>query len=129
MPANSFEYAIIRVAPRVERQEFLNAGAVLWCPDHDFLEARIELCPQRLKAFAPTCDIALIEAHLKVIPLICKGGNDAGTIGAMTQRARFHWLVASRSTIIQLSPPHAGLCENPRAALDDLIRKMVSPPI
>ncbi len=127
MPASSFEYAIIRVVPRVERGEFLNVGAVLYCTDYDFLEARIELCPQRLNSFAPTSDIALIEAHLKTIPLICKGGTEAGMIGAMTQRARFHWLVAPRSTIIQPSPPHSGLCENPRAALDDLIAKMVSP--
>ena len=94
MPAKLclFDYAVIRVVPRVERQEFLNVGVLLSCPMHDFLDAKIELNRARLQAFAPTIDLDCIEAHLQTIPLICAGGEAAGPIGEMAQRARFYWL-------------------------------------
>jgi len=125
MPAHSFEYSIIRVVPRVEREEFLNAGVLLWCPLQDFLRARIELNHDRLSAFAPAIDIELIEDHLRCISLICAGGGEAGPIGKLSQRERFHWLVAPRSSIIQCSSVHSGLCEHPEKALEDIFVKTV----
>jgi len=121
----TFEYCIIRVVPRVEREEFLNAGVLLACAAQEFLEARIELDRRRLKVLAPMLDIAAVEEYLDVIPLVCAGGDGAGPIGQMPQRARFHWLAAPRSTIIQTSAVHLGLCECPRAALERLLATMV----
>jgi len=123
----TFEYCIIRVVPRVEREEFLNAGVLLSCAEHAFLEARIELDRERLKALAPTTDLAMIDDHLNIIPLICAGGAAAGPIGGLPQRARFHWLAAPRSTIIQASTVHLGLCHSPDAALEHLLDCMVRP--
>jgi hypothetical protein len=128
MPTNTFEYAVIRVVPRVDRQEFINVGVIVSCPNHDFLQARIELDHERLRVLAPQADISVIEEHLRAIALICEGGEKAGPIGQLPQRARFHWLVAPRSTMIQFSPAHSGLCENPAAALDRLYDEMVRPP-
>lgn len=124
----TFEYSIIRVVPRVDREEFMNVGVVVSCPFQDFLEARVALDRQRLAAFAPHADLEVIDEHLRLIPLICAGGEEAGPIGRLPQRARFHWLVAPRSTIIQLSPVHSGLCSTPQDALDDLFAKMVALP-
>ena len=100
MPVCIFESSIIRGVPRVEREEFLNAGVLLSCPQHNFLEARIELNRARLQAFAPWLDLDLIEAHLQTIPLICAGGKSPGPRGTMAQRARFYWLIAPRSTAL-----------------------------
>lgn len=129
MHTTTFEYSIIRVVPRVEREEFLNVGVLLSCPFQDFLGARIELDHRRLEAFAPWLDVPFVEEYLRSIVLICHGGNDAGPIGQLAQRARFHWLVAPRSTMIQLSPVHSGICESPQAMLDHLFAKMVLPPL
>lgn len=124
----TYDYAIIRVVPKVEREEFLNVGVVVSCPARGFLEARIELDEQRLLALDPTADIDTIRAHLATIPLICAGGERAGPIGQLSQRERFHWLVAPRSTIIQTSPVHTGCCEDPNAALEHLLDAMVRRP-
>lgn len=121
----SFDYAVVRVVPRVERGEFINAGVILFCPTEAFLEARIALDRDRLIALAPSIDLALVESHLAVIPTVCRGGAEAGTIGQLPQRARFHWLVAPRSTIIQMSPMHSGVNESPATALEALFRKLV----
>ncbi|MDF2440368.1 MAG: hypothetical protein JWN98_1352 [Abditibacteriota bacterium] len=115
----TFDYAVIRVVPRVERQEFVNVGVLLSCPALDFLQARIELDRPRLAAFAPWLDLESIEEHLQVIRLVCAGGPGSGPIGALPQRARFHWLVAPRSTMIQLSPFHSGLCPHPNESLNE----------
>ncbi len=123
----TFDYAIIRVVPRVEREEFLNVGAVLFCPTQDYLKARIELDLPRLAAFAPSLELAAVEAYLNTIPRICEGA-EAGPAGQMTQRERFHWLVAPRSTIIQFSPVHSGVCGDLDLALSRLIEKMVRAP-
>lgn len=120
-----FDYAIIRVVPRVERGEFINAGVILSCPDRQFLKARIELDRLRLSALAPSLDPQVIEGYLSTIPLICEGGTQRGSIGQLPQRGRFHWLVAPRSTIIQTSQVHSGLCADPDAALEHLLEKMV----
>jgi len=122
---NSFDYAIIRVVPRVERGERINSGIVLYCRGRDFLAARVELDRRRLMAVAPELDADLVEAHLESIQRICEGGLDAGPIGRLSQAERFHWLVSPRSTVIQLSPVHVGLCDQPEAALEHLLQTMV----
>ena len=117
----SFDYAIVRVVPRVERGEFVNAGVILFCSTRAFLDSRIELPRERLLALAPDIDLSLVESHLGVIPLVCRGGKDAGPIGELAQRARFHWLVAPRSTIIQTSPAHVGRTLDPADELERLL--------
>ena len=121
----SFDYAIVRVVPRVERGEFVNAGVILFCPTEGFLESLIELDRERLHALAPDADVALIENHLATIPRICSGGKEAGAIGELPQRARFHWLVAPRSTVIQMSPVHSGVGRDLTAAMQRLFEKLV----
>jgi hypothetical protein len=124
-PAYTYDYAIIRVVPRVERGEMINVGVILSCPDVSFLEARIELDEARLLAFDPAMELDAVRAHLDTIPITCRGGAEAGPIGALPQRARFHWLVAPRSTIIQISPVHTGRTDDPAAALERLLDRMV----
>lgn len=127
----SFDYALVRVVPRVERGECMNAGVILLCRQRRFLGARIALDEGRLRAFAPyltTTEMDEIRAHLAVIPAICAGGADAGPIGRLGQAERFHWLVAPRSTVVQPGPVHAGLCDEPAAALDHLLATMVRLP-
>lgn len=126
MPARSaFEYAVIRVVPRVERGECINVGVVLFCRQARFLQARVALNEARLRAFAPDLDLAAVREQLDQIPLICAGGPASGPIGALPQPERFRWLVAPRSTIVQPSPVHCGLCDNPEAALGRLMATMV----
>jgi hypothetical protein len=121
----SFDYSVIRVVPRVERGERINAGIVLYCRSQDFLGARVKLDRARLAAVAPEADADLIEAHLESILRICAGGPDAGPIGQLSQAERFHWLVSPRSTVIQLSPVHSGFCDAPDVALEHLLQTMV----
>ena len=129
MPArSSFDYAVIRVVPRVEREEFVNAGVILFCLEKDFLKARVEIDEPRLRALWPEIDVELVRQHLEAIPKICAGAPDAGPIGRLSLRERFHWLVAPRSTIIQVSPVHTGLCDHPERALEDLFHKAVRLP-
>ena len=125
---HSYDYAIIRVVPRVERGELVNVGVILSCPAVDFLDARVELDEERLRALDETLDIDNIRAHLATIPAICAGGSGAGPIGELPQRNRFHWLVAPRSTIIQPSPVHTGRTGNPAWALERLLDAMVRRP-
>lgn len=121
----SYDYAIVRVVPRVERGEFINIGVIVSCPQHDFLQARIELDAARLLAFDPHLDIDAIRRHTNSLIAICAGGADAGPIGKLSQRERFHWLTAPRSTVIQTSPAHAGQCAAPDKVLEHLMEKMV----
>jgi hypothetical protein len=123
----TYDYAIIRVVPRVEREEFVNVGVIVSCPARGFLEARIELDERRLMALDSTLDVASVRTHLATIPAICRGGAQAGPIGQLSQRERFHWLVAPRSTIIQTSPVHTGYCKDPTAVLEHLLDTMVRP--
>jgi hypothetical protein len=123
----SYEYAIVRVAPRVEREEFVNAGVIVASAAKDFLGARIDLDEARLLALDPNVDLQAVRAHLASIPAICAGGPDAGPIGRLSRRERFHWLVAPRSTIIQTSPVHLGRCRDPAERLDYLVETMVRP--
>ena len=123
-----FDYAVVRVVPRVERGEFVNAGVIVSCPGKNYLKARVELDAERLAALDPDCDRETVERHLNAIPLSCEGGAQAGPIGLLPQRARFHWLVAPRSTVIQTSPVHTGFCEDGDAVLERLFERMVRPP-
>lgn len=126
MPAlSSFDYAILRVVPRVEREEFFNAGVILFCLERDFLAARVELDEGRLRALSSSLDLEQVRQHLEAIPRICAGLPEGGPIAKLSQRERFHWLVAPRSTIIQVSPVHTGLCEVPEQALDEIFERMV----
>jgi Protein of unknown function (DUF3037) len=122
---HSFDYAVVRVVPRVERGEFLNAGVIVFSSTAAFLEAKIELDRERLNALAPTIDAEAVESYLESIPKVCAGGGEAGSIGLLPQRARFHWLVAPRSTIIQMSPVHSGVHHDPKVALESLFTKLV----
>ena len=121
----TYDYAVIRVVPRVEREEFVNAGIVLSCPARDFLEARVELDEARVAALDPTADFAVLREHLYVIPRICRGGAQAGPIGLLPARERFHWVTATRSTVIQCSAVHTGRCGEPQAVLDHLLTTRV----
>ena len=122
-----YDYAVVRVVPKVDREEFINAGVIVSCPELSFLEARIKLNEARLLALDPTVDLELVRKHLASIPTICRGGDGAGSIGQLPQRQRFHWLVAPRSTVIQTSPVHTGRCGDPAAALEHLVTTMVDP--
>jgi len=124
---SSYDYAIVRVVPRVERGEFVNAGVILFCRTRRFLGARIELDAGRLAVLAPQIDITILSQHLAAIPLVCAGGVEAGPIGLLPLADRFHWLVAPRSAMIQTSPVHSGLCDAPEAALGHLLDALVRP--
>jgi hypothetical protein len=127
MPVLSpFDYAILRVVPHVEREEFVNVGVVLFCRPRRFLGARIELKPERLLVLCPDLDLDQVQAQLDLVPRVVAGGEAAGPLGDLNQAERFHWLVAPRSTILQVSPVHPGLCDDPQAALDDLFERLIS---
>ena len=123
-----YDYAIVRVVPRVERGEFVNAGVIVSCAEQGLLQAAIDLDESRLLALDPNVDLPGIRAALAAIPLICAGGDSAGPLGRLSVRERFHWLVAPRSSSIQTSPVHTGRCETPSLMIDQLMRKMVRPP-
>ncbi|HEY9401845.1 MAG TPA: DUF3037 domain-containing protein [Pyrinomonadaceae bacterium] len=125
---HSFNYAVVRVVPHAEREEFMNVGVILSCQAAGFLNAAFEVDEARLASFAPGLDVSELQSHLEAIRLICEGGDKGGPIGRLPRRARFDWLVAPRSTIVRTSAVHAGLCSDPRRALGDLLRKMVSVP-
>ena len=125
---SSFEYAVFRVVPRVEREEFVNAGVILFCRERDYLQARVAVDEGRLLALWPAIDLALARQHLEAIPRICAGSPEAGPIARLSQRDRFNWLTSPRSTMIQVSPVHAGLGDDPDRALDELFRARVQVP-
>ena len=120
-----FEYTVIRIVPRVEREEFINAGVILYCRAHRYLDCRVRFNPGRLACLARDADIGQIEDELGLIAPICRGGAGAGPLGEMEQAERFRWLAAPRSTTVQFSPVHGGMCEDPTAALDKLFEEMV----
>ncbi len=126
--ASPFEYALLRVVPRVERGEFINAGVVLYCQEARFLGARVHLDPERLRTLDPHLDPETVLAHLEVACRVCAGGPEAGAVGLMPPVQRFGWLVAPRSTVVQPSPVHTGLAEDPEEAIEHLLRVMVCPP-
>jgi hypothetical protein len=123
-----FDYALVRVVPCVERGEFLNVGAILFARTRRYLDARIELDEARLRVLCPAVEMDDVRAHLDVIPRVCRGGPEAGPIGQLPLHERFHWLVAPRSTIIQTSAVHTGLCDDPARELARLVDRMVRVP-
>lgn len=122
----SFDYAILRVVPRVEREEFINAGVVVFCLEKRYLDARILLNNDRLRALWPEVDVDLVREHLDAVTRICMGDPAAGPIAQLSQRERFHWLTSPRSTIIQPSPVHTGVCDNTEGILDRLATQFLS---
>jgi Protein of unknown function (DUF3037) len=124
----SYDYAIVRVVPRVDRGEFVNAGVIVSCAEQGWLSAAIELDEAKVLALDPNADIPGIRAALATIPLICAGGDAAGALGKLSVRERFHWLVAPRSSSIQTSAVHTGRCTAPEAMLEQLMQRMVRPP-
>jgi hypothetical protein len=129
VPSRSpFQYAIVRVVPRVERGERLNAGVILLCRPRRYLAAKTTLDAARLAAFAPDTDPEAVRPHLEAIERIAAGHPSAGPIAALTQGERFHWLVSPSSTIIQPSEVHTGLTDDPTAELQALFANLVLPP-
>jgi hypothetical protein len=120
-----FEYAVIRVVPRVEREEFLNVGVILYCSSQRFLKTEFQLNKNRLVAFSPDLDIDEIECRLKAFKQVCTGGKDGGPIGKLAIASRFRWLIAARSTIVQTSPVHPGLCVDAGETMERLYNQLV----
>ena len=121
----TYDYAIVRVVPRVERGEFVNAGIIMSCDVERILKARIELDESALLALDAGVDLEVVREALATIPLICAGGASAGPIGNLSARERFHWLVSPKSTIVQTSPVHTGRCDDLAAALRHLMQRMI----
>ena len=121
-----FQYAIVRVVPRVERGECVNVGVVFFCRPRRYLAARIALDDARLAAFAPELALTEVRAHLEAMERIAAGDEGSGPVARLDQSERFHWLVAPSSTVIQTSPVHTGLCEDPEATLAGLVEKLVA---
>ena len=120
-----FQYAVLRVVPRVEREEFLNAGIIVFCRTRGYLAARVGLDRQRLLALAPDADVAEIQEHLEARVRIAAGDPGAGPIAELPQSERFHWLAAPSSTVIQASSVHSGLCDDPEQTLAHLFNSLV----
>ncbi|HDS0951104.1 TPA: DUF3037 domain-containing protein [Stenotrophomonas maltophilia] len=125
---HTYDYAVIRVVPRVEREEFINVGVIVSCPGARHLEAAIEIDAARLQAFAPALDLDALQPWLDAIVAICRGDADAGPIAQLPARARFHFLTAKRSSIVQMSSTHVGRTANPDGVVDHLMTRMVRAP-
>jgi len=122
---NLFEYAVIRTVPRVEREEFLNVGVVLYCRQEKFLRAMFEINENRIRAFSPDCNMQQMKEYLIAFEQICEGNQDAGPISQLPLAERFRWLTAPRSTILQTSSVHSGLCTDAAAMLLKLYQRLV----
>ena len=120
-----FEYAVVRVVPRVEREEFINAGIILYCRDQRFLGVTISADEQRLQSLCPILDVEELREHLHAFEQIALGNKDAGPIAKLDLAGRFRWLTATRSTVVQASKVHPGLCENAGEMLERLHRQLV----
>jgi hypothetical protein len=120
-----FEYAIIRVVPRVEREEFLNVGVILYCASKRFLKTSFNLDEQRLLSFYDGIEVEELKCRLMAFEQVCSGSMDSGTIGQLPIASRFRWLTAARSTIVQTSPVHPGLCSDPLHTLNKLYDQLV----
>ena len=120
-----FEYAVIRIVPRVEREEFLNVGVILYCPKQKFLKAKYFLNTKRITHFCEDIDINELEKHLKTFEQISLGAKDAGPIARLPIAERFRWLTATRSTVVQTSKVHPGFCDDPEKTLERLLDQLV----
>jgi hypothetical protein len=125
MKGDLFEYATVRIVPLVEREEFVNAGVILFCKQQKFLKMKIDVNESKLRPLRSTIDVQHIKEQLSAFDKICNGTPDSGEIGSLPQAERFRWLTGSRSTIIQFSKVHPGLCDNAAAKLDELFDTMV----
>ncbi|MEJ7646387.1 MAG: DUF3037 domain-containing protein [Chryseolinea sp.] len=125
MHEHLFEYAVVRVVPKVEREEFLNVGIILLCTGKNFLESRVTVDSGRVSNLCPAVDLEVVTEHINSFRLITSGGAMGGPIGLLNLRERFRWLTASRSTMIQTSKVHPGLCESPGKMLEHLYRSLV----
>lgn len=126
MEPEAFQYAVLRVVPSLEREEFLNVGVIVFCRRRGYLAARVALDTNRLAALAPEVDVEALSAHLEARVRIAAGAPDAGPIAALPMSERFHWLAAPSSTVIQSSPVHSGVCEDPEEVLEHLMSRLVS---
>ncbi len=122
---HSFEYAVIRLVPQMEREEFINTGVILYCKEHQFLDIRYTIDVDRLKSINPYADVEEIGLHLRAYAQIAKGDPEAGTMAGLDIASRFRWLTARRSTIVQSSSVHPGLCEDPEKTLNKLFDQLV----
>ncbi len=120
-----FEYAVLRIVPRVEREEFMNVGVILYCRKHSFLQTKFTLAEARLMALCPQVDIEEIRSHLEALAQISIGNITAGPIAALDAASRFRWLTAKRSTVVQTSAVHPGLCKDPQETLNRLHDQLV----
>ena len=123
--ASPFDYAVIRVVPRIEREEFVNAAVIVFARTADYLGCACALDEARVLALDPTADLAAIRRHLAGIAAVCEGAAAAGPIGQLPRPDRFHWLTTPRSTLLQPSPVHAGMTDDPAATLAHLVEKLV----
>lgn len=123
---HAFEYAVMRAVPDVAREEFINVGVILYCRARRFLDARVHVDAAKLAALAPSLGAAALLGQVEAMPRICAGGPDAGPIGRLSQAERFRWLTSPRSTMLQPSPVHTGICDDPQAMLESLFRRMVA---
>lgn len=121
----SYSYAVVRVVPNVERDEFVNAGVIVYSQERRYLAAKVMLHEKRLRALAPRVDMAEVRRHLETVPRICAGDATAGPIAKLGLGERFHWLTAPRSTMIQVSPVRTGICDEPEKLLLKLMEEMV----
>lgn len=120
-----FEYAVIRIMPRVERGEFINAGIILFCKSRQFLHVMYEVNEQKIRSLCEKCDVEAVAAHLKALSLIAAGDKDSGPIAQLDMPSRFRWLTAKRSTIIQTSQVHPGFCVDPMEMTERLFKQLV----
>ncbi|MNJ92859.1 hypothetical protein D3C87_105330 [compost metagenome] len=120
-----FEYAVIRVMPRVEREEFINVGVIMYCAKLKYLNAAFKVFPERLKALNCELEVEVITENLNAIVNICKGGKTAGPIGQLDLASRFRWLTATRSTVVQCSKVHPGFCVDAEETLNKLMEELV----
>jgi hypothetical protein len=121
----TYEYAVVRLVPKVEREEFLNIGVILFSKRKRFLGIRYQIDEAKVKAFSKETDVDMIRRYLKAWEAVCAGVRQGGKIGELDMPSRFRWLVAARSTIIQSSPTHPGLCHDPEAVLERLYQRYV----
>ncbi|MGN6616922.1 MAG: DUF3037 domain-containing protein [Ilyomonas sp.] len=120
-----FEYAVIRVVPRADREEFMNVGVIVYCATQNFLQLKYSLNEEKLRAFSSDLDIDSLKKQLKAFEQICLGSKEGGPIAQLPVASRFRWLTATRSTIIQVSPVHPGFCSKPEEAIEKLYAQMV----
>lgn len=120
-----FEYAVIRVVPRVEREEFVNVGVILYCKQQKFLQIKCSINEGRIRAFCPELDIDELKEHMNALQQICQGTQAGGPIARLDMPSRFRWITATRSTVVQASKVHPGLCDDATETLDKLYNQMV----